>query len=354
MNDLIVIPKASIRPNKIVFYSQILKRYTQDQIDKKKLSSVVKKDLQQMGVPVNIQPKFNTHNFVLSDKAKTRIKQKVTWLYSLAKTNSVTSANSRTLYAFKMNFITLTLPAKQNHPTSEITNLCLNQFLTECKARFGMQNYIWRLEFQKNGNAHYHIATDCYLEYYQARSIWNRCLQKLGYVDSYAQQFTGMTLQQYCDKFNNNGKNEFNTLKKRFTLGCATRWQNPNTVDVKSVGNAKHIAFYISKYITKNEPVINNKIVLEREPADTNIRMWFCSRSLSRLDKIECFLEDINDIADKVLGAVRNVKKILYDYVTVWYFDIKEQSFDTKASLWRLYNDYAKKQLYVPWYPIRI
>lgn len=354
VNDpFIVIPKASIRPNKIVFYNQILKRYTQDQIDKKTLSPEVKKDLQKMGVPVKVQPSFNTHNFVLSDKAKTRIKQKVTWLYSLAKTASVTASSGKTLYAFKMNFITLTLPSKQLHETSEITNICLNQFLTECKSRFNMQNYIWRLEFQKNGNAHYHIATDCYMEYFKARAIWNRCLQKLGYVDNYASQFKGMTLAQYCQKFNNNGKNDFQKLKSRFTHGCATRWQNPNTVDVKSVGNAKQIAFYISKYITKNEPIISNTIVTEREPKDTNLRMWFCSRSLSRLDKIEYFLEEVNDVADRVFKTLKNVKKLMYDYVTVWYFDTKEQIFDTKACLWQLYNDYAKECNYVPWRPTR-
>ncbi len=351
-NPFTVVPKASIRPNKIVFYNQILKRNAPTVSDKVKISPDVKKDLQAMGVPVHIMPVATMHSFDLSIKAKSRIRQKVTWLYSLAKTNSVKHSNGKMLHAFKMNFITLTLPAVQEHQTSQITGECLNQFLTECKARFNLQNYVWRLEFQKNGNAHYHIATDCFIEYHKARTIWNRCLDKLGYIDRYKSQFKGMTLQQYCDKFNKNGETPFNVLKTRFTYGQASHWENPNTVDVRSVGNAKHIAFYISKYITKDADLKNNKIVSDREPAETNLRLWFCSRSLSRLDKIEYFLETVNELADKALSGLSGIKQYFYDYVKVWYFELKEQSFETKASLWLLYNNYARGQGYVAWKPL--
>jgi hypothetical protein len=70
---------------------------------------------------------------------------------------------------------------------------------------------------------------------------------------------------------------------------------------------------------------------------------------LSRLDKIDCFLEEIDQFRDKLFTAVRNVKKILYDYVTVWYYDLKEQTFDAKASLWHIFNKYAVQQGYVAW-----
>lgn len=350
-NPFTVVPKASIRPNKIVFYNQIIKRNAPTVKEKLSMPADVKKDLQAMGVPVPVMPSATVHSFDLSIKAKSRIRQKVTWLYSLAKTNSVTSANGKMLHAFKMNFITLTLPALQEHETAQITADCLNQFLTECKSRFNLQNYVWRLEFQKNGNAHYHIATDCYIEYYKARSIWNRCLSKLGYIRRYSEQFNGMTLEQYCSKFNKDGQTDFNTLKSRYTYGRASHWMNPNTVDVRSVGNAKHIAFYISKYITKDADVKNNKIVSEREPDSTNLRLWFCSRSLSRLDKIEYFLETVDELADKALAGLSGIKQYLFDYVKVWYFELKEQSFETKASLWLLYNNYARGQGYLAWKP---
>ena len=55
------------------------------------------------------------------------------------------------IYNFKINFMTLTLPAKQMHPTAVITKNAFNQFLTEIRELYKMENYVWRIEFQKTG-----------------------------------------------------------------------------------------------------------------------------------------------------------------------------------------------------------
>lgn len=343
-----VVEKASIRPDKIVFYNQFIRKDFRDAAEKVKLSPEVKKDLQKMGVPVKSQPDSNKHNFELSFKASSRIKEKVNWLYTLAKSKTVTPQSGKVLYSFKMNFITLTLPATQKHQTAEITSKCLNQFLVECSSKFGLKNYVWRLEFQKNGNAHYHIATDSFIDYWQAREVWNRCLSKLGYIDDYAKQFKGMTLAQYCNKYSQGGKIDFNTLKSRFTHGCATYWQKPNTVDIRAVSNAKNIAFYISKYITKKSEHTLNPVVSEREPSDSNLRLWFCSRSLSKLDKIEVFMDSFGTAVESVFSAVREVTKKLYDYCTVWYYSATKQPVDSKKALWLLFNEYGRERGYVP------
>lgn len=343
-----VIEKATIRPDKIVFYNQFILKDFRPESEKIKVSSAVRADLQKMGVPVKSQPDSNKHNFEISVKASGRIKEKVNWLYTLARSKTVTPQSGKTLYSFKMNFITLTLPATQKHQTAEITSSCLNQFLVECSKKFGLKNYVWRLEFQKNGNAHYHIATDSFIDYWQARDVWNRCLAKLGYIDDYAKNFKGMTLAQYCNKYDQGGKIDFNTLKARFTHGCATYWQKPNTVDVRAVSNSKNIAFYISKYITKKSEHTLNPVVLEREPADSNLRLWFCSRSLSKLDKIEVFMDSITTAVEGVFSTVREVTRKLFDYCTVWYFTAKKQPVDAKKNLWLLFNEYARERGYIP------
>lgn len=343
-----VIEKATIRPDKIVFYNQFILKDFRTDAEKVKISPAVKADLQKMGIAVKSQPESNKHNFEISVKASSRIKEKVNWLYTLAKSKTVTPQNGKTLYSFKMNFITLTLPALQSHQTSEITSCCLNQFLIECGKKFGLKNYVWRLEFQKNGNAHYHIATDSFIDYWQARDVWNRCLSKLGYIDKYANQFKGMTLAQYCSKYSKGGQVDFNTLKARFTHGCATYWQKPNTVDVRAVSNSKNIAFYISKYITKKSEHSLNPIVSEREPADSNIRLWFCSRSLSKLDKIEVFMDNFTDSVEAVFSKVSEVTKRLFDYCTVWYFTPKKQPVEAKKAFWVLFNEYARERGYIP------
>jgi len=343
-----VIPKASIRPNKIVFYQQFINNLIKEKNVSQSISQDVRQEVRDMGLPVRVQPLANTHNFELSKKASSRIKEKVSWLYELSKSKTVIPSIGKPLYSFKMNFITLTLPSIQQHTTAEITSICLNQFLTECKAKFNLQNYVWRLEFQKNGNAHYHIATDSYIDYTSCKLIWNRCLNKLGYVARYQEKMQGLTFEMYREMYNNDGNVHFNTLRERFGRGCATRWDSPNTVDVRCVGNAKNIAFYISKYITKKSDEKLNPIVSSREPTETNLRLWFCSKSLSALDKIEIFMDGMSDLTCAVLSGIENAKRFIFDYCSVWYFNGVEQLGTTRRNLWLLYREYAYERGYKP------
>lgn len=343
-----IVPKASIRPNKIVFYTQVIKNFAIAPGPVTKISAETKKELNSWGIGMAKLTESNKHNFEISKKASGRIKEKVTWLYELAKNKTVTTTGGKTLYSFKMNFLTLSLPSSQTHETATITKECLNQFFIECKLKFGLNNYVWRLEFQKNGNAHYHIATDTYIDYTNCKLIWNRCLQKLGYITAYQNKFIGMSFAQYCQNYSDNGKTPFNLLRERYGRGVASRWDSPNTVDVRAVSNAKNIAFYISKYITKPSEHSLNKIVSEREPSTTNLRLWFCSRSLSALDKIEVFIEEYDYLINKCFSGLTQIKKYVFDYCQVWYFNNKEQLNETKRDLWLLYRRYASERGYIP------
>lgn len=345
-NLFTVVPKITIRPNKITFYNQVIRHNLSKLQPKPKYDNETKEFLLSIGAISTKMPICNKHNFEISKKASDRIKEKVTWLYHLSKSQTITTHNGKVLSGFKMSFITLTLPSKQRHTSAELTKICFNQFLTECSNRFGLQNYVWRLEFQKNGNAHYHIATDCFMEYWQARKIWNRCLEKLGYITEYSNSNRNQTLSQYLERNPITEKNTFNVLKARFTQGCATRWLEPNSVDVKCVTNAKNISFYISKYITKNAKEGINPIVKEREETNTNLRLWFCSRSLSRLDKISLFAENISDKVADCLSIMKDIKECIYDYCCVWYFNIKDQGNQFKVLFREVLQEYAQDNNY--------
>lgn len=347
-NRFIAVAKASIRPNKIVFYTQIIDKNKIVSNDKKLSAAEKKAAFSALGECSTRAVDINSHNFELSKKAANRIKEKVTWLYELARNKTVTTSSGAVLQSFKMNFITLTLPSVQKHQTSEITANCLNQFLTELKSKFGLTNYVWRLEFQKNGNAHYHIATDTFVDYTACKLIWNRCLYKLGYIAAYREKMEKLSFAEYCSLYSNNGKTPFNVLRERYYRGVATRWDSPNTVDVRAVSNARNIAFYISKYITKKSENTLNKIVSEREPNTSNLRLWYCSSSLSKLDKIEIFLDEYNELVWDCLSSLNDVKKINYDYVSVWYWSNKDQSDSCKRSFWQIYRRYAAEQGYSP------
>ena len=347
-NKYTVLKKASIRPNKIVFYNQFIPNETIEKTSKKNLTPKEKEFLLSMGIPVRTTPIVNAHNFEISKKAATRIKEKVTWLYTMAKNKTVVVPGNQKQFAFKINFITLSLPSTQRHKTSEITAICLNQFLTECSQRFGLKNYVWRLEFQGNGNAHYHIATDCYINYHACRSIWNRCIEKLGYVYEYHKKFNKMTYNEYYNRYKNSKGATPDVLLKRYQKGCEENWLIPNTVDVKPVNNGKNIAFYISKYITKPSEHKLNPVVSSREDSSTNLRLWFCSRSLSKLDKISIFLDSCNELAKECFEGLQSIKTFVYDYTTVHYFNVKEQVTTTKQNFWLLFNRYASENNYIP------
>ena len=342
----IVLKKASLRPEKIVFYNQFIRK---DIIEKVKFSDVseeVKKDLADMGISINRMPKENLHNYEISKKAASRIKEKISWLYNLSKNQTITTHNNKILYSFKMNFLTLTLPSIQQHTTDKINSECLNQFITECNKKFGMKNYVWRLEFQKNGNAHYHIATDTYIEYWQCKKIWNRILNKLGYIDRYAQKFSTYTFQDYYKEFHKSNTEDYKILRARFDMGTNTKWTEPNTVDCRNVTSAKNIGYYISKYITKKSDANINKTVSDREETTSNIRLWFCSRSLSKLSKIEIFMDNMPDKFFQVLDNLQNATTYIFDYCSIKFFNTTEQLSETKRNLFSLFYNYAKENNY--------
>lgn len=351
MNDFknyTFIKKASLRPNKIVFYTQVIKPQKEKTFEKPIITAETKAQMLEWGIGRMPITKSNEHNFEISKKAQNRVREKVTWLYELARNKTLTTKNNKVLINFKMNFITLTLPALQTHATADITANCLNQFLTECKQKFNLENYVWRLEYQANGNAHYHIATDTFLDYQDCKLIWNRCLKKLGYISRYQEKFSKMDFSEYCSLYNNTGKTERNILWSRYSLGVASGWDSPNTVDVRSVSNSKNIASYISKYITKVSGVALNPIVAEREPSSTNLRLWFCSRSLSKLDSIEIFLDDPEPLPHQIIAGLQKVRKYIFDYCSVWYYNVKDQSNEMRAQFWHLFRQYSIEHNYVP------
>lgn len=115
-------------------------------------------------------------------------------------------------------FVTLTLPYSQMHCDKIIKRECLNQFLITIKRQHQAANYLWKAEVQRNGNIHFHILFDKFIHWEEIRHIWNRCVNRLGYVD------------WFCT--------EHNSL-------------DPNSTDIHSIRKTKNIRAYIAKYVSK-------------------------------------------------------------------------------------------------------
>lgn len=312
-NNILILPCFALEPNKFSTFNKVFtsKHFTKDGIF----------------VPKVYEKKTVTrsfHNFEISENAYRTLKRKINWLYYLAKSKHVKTYSGKDIFNFKMSFITLTLPAKQVHTTSYITNTLFNQFLTEIRQRFGVQNYVWRLEFQKNKNVHYHLVTDTFIDYNILLKIWNRVLLKVGYIEEYTNKFSKKTFSQYCRIVDHKSVADKNILAKRFQKGVLAKWKNPNSVDVKSVSSSKNIANYISKYFGKNADQSNNCNPLDNEENSKSLRLWFCSRSLSKLNSISDFCEAVVIDWFSVISNIKEVKDVSFRYARVFYYNFKD------------------------------
>jgi hypothetical protein len=190
--------------------------------------------------------RINKHNNKLSHKAIQRIKTAINWLIVSAKEKKVFHKASGKYFKFKVNLVTLTLPDTTEKVTEQaFKKKLIHPFLVYMKKFYGLKNYVWKVEFQKNGKLHLHITTDTFINHAILRHYWNSLLKKNGFLNDF--------------------------IKKH-------KHDNPNSTDVHSVWKVKNLGAYIAKYMSKNsdsEEIINGRI-------------WGCNYELS--DKNKCVL----------------------------------------------------------------
>lgn len=341
-------PSYSLSPSQLSSFNQVFIRdYENEEL----------KPIQSRGKFSIISKKYNNgnssivrkfHNFKISTNAYRTLKKKINWLYYLAKSKSITTYNGKKIYNFKIAFITLTLSSKQKQPTQEITNTMFNQFLTEIRQRTKMENYVWRLEFQKNGNVHYHLCTDTYIDYFFVLKIWNRIQSNYGYIQEYQDKHKSLSFSDYCKIYNSENKVDKNVMAKRFAKGCKEKWSNPNSVDVKSVISKKAIAFYISKYFAKDDDNKKIKNELDNEENSSSLRLWFCSRSLSKLKSIVDFSELMEVDLFGIISSIKDVVCKIKRYATTYYFDIFKLVGKDRKVIEMILKNYAFGLNYVP------
>ena len=333
--NYIILPAFSLEPNKMSTYNRVFapNKFTKDGVYKQKLHSANK-----------IVRSF--HNFTISENAYRSLKRKINWLYYFSKAKHVKTYSGKDIFNFKIAFLTLTLPSKQQQPTAEITKHLFNQFLTEVRQRTGMKNYVWRLEFQKNKNVHYHIVTDTYLDYFLVLKIWNRILKKAGYTQAYTNKHKSLSFKGYCSLYNSDNSTDKNTMAKRYAKGCANRWEQPNTVDVKSVISNKKIANYISKYFAKSSDDSQVCNILDTPENSKSLRLWFCSRSLSKLNSVSDFCEAVEYDIFALVSQIKEVRQHLGRWARTFYYDFNKCVEFEYRWLRKILYDYGKKQGY--------
>lgn len=290
------------------------------------------------------------HNFEISDNSQKNLRSKVEWLFQYAKSRNVKTYTNKIIKNYKCGFITLTLPSKQKHNTGYIITQMLDEFLQQLRKRIKMINYVWRLEFQANGNAHFHIVTDSYADYYLVQKLWNKILDKHGYIEPYRNKMSALSYQDYIKRFGtkkDGTKIQNEILFKRYNYGKSTNWSNPNTVDCKNISKGGSISFYISKYFSKKGKS-SKKNELDNEENSFALRLCFWSRSLSRC-KSESMPTDYYDA--KIFELLKDdpsVNVAYYDYCTVIYYEFQKLSGFVKEVLHKYFIECRRADNYTP------
>jgi hypothetical protein len=257
----------------------------------------------------------NSHSGEMSATSQKKIRCAVNWLCASAQQKWIPECAQHKGFYFKVNFITLTLPCTNSHITHEnIFKLLLEKFLDNARANWGLNLYTWKIELQKNGSPHVHIATDTYINYYKLRKYWNSLLSKEGVLQHYTDKHNGCSFEQYISWYPPNDFCDVSRSYERWSLGNKMGWTDPNTTDVHAVRHIKDLPAYISKYMAKE---LTSEIMVQGLSAlatpRSTARMWGCSLALSKKfkDTLDVYSDEYEDEDSSLFNAALHVKQIL-------------------------------------------
>lgn len=256
----------------------------------------------------------------LSLTSKKEIIKRVKWINEIGAIKNYKTKKGD-IIQYKSSMITLTLPKKTEIEPAEITKVALNNFITLLRKVSGMNNYVWKLELQKNGNVHYHIITDVEIDFFYIKKIWNNSLNLLGIIDDYSREQRKIKFSDYEQKRINEFKKYKkigklsptqvkNEIKRTWEIGQKTQWKEPNTVNVKRIQLDYNIAGYIAKYISKDEK--NSELQGKKIG-----RLWSSSSNLSKIKLIGENIQDILQLVYDYSYQVYKKKEIIHDYFSI-------------------------------------
>lgn len=231
----IVIPTLIIRPDGLVLYD-----YWNGDRRRNKTSFIsedFKADLPEYLVNGSQKSK-QRYTGVLTESSRKKLMWYINLLVASAKWKQAYNSKTKSWFPFKINFVTLTLPAPQRSVSDKtIKSKCLSRWIDVMRASHGLGNYVWRCERQYNGNIHFHITTNTYLPFDAICSTWNHFLGEFHFID----------------EFREKNDSPF-----------------PNSTDVHSVQKIQDLAAYMVKYMSKDPAEhlkdINRKKAKKGEP----------------------------------------------------------------------------------------
>lgn len=92
------------------------------------------------------------------------------------------------------------------------------RFVESLKYNYDVRFYYWVAEKQLNGNIHFHVLIDRFINHVQIRTRWNDRLETLGYISAFEAKGLG---------------------------------RNPNSTDIQAIRNLAKSSDYVTKYTSK-------------------------------------------------------------------------------------------------------
>lgn len=160
----------------------------------------------------------------------------------------------------KLVFLTLTLPEQQKLVDNEVKRRALMPFIQELKQMFFVSHYFWRAEAQKNGNIHFHLVIDQFIDKSTVNFLWDKHLWLSGLCS---------VAPVFVDKY------------------------HTATTRIEGIQGVASVAGYVCKYVTKSDG--GRKIFG---------RIWGCSDSLREL------LIPVQEFTNEVAADYELVKSI--------------------------------------------
>lgn len=187
---------------------------------------------------------------------------------------------------------------------------CWNYFLTACRKRFNLLNYVWVTERQKNGTLHFHMLTNNWLPI----QIVNRIMAII--IDNKVKLGLMYWGSSSIDRFNGVDVDSIFNSKRHKKTG-----KQLNQSQVR-----EWVSKYVTKYVTKNTEKFLHLC-------------WHCSRSVSMLFTSSILLLEesrkVTDFLPRIREMYLNYKS---EFNNTWVFKFipPEHLFERI----RMYNDW--------------
>jgi len=349
-NEIVFIPKVKVHPSKIILYNEVHFSHfkpsrKQDYYNQTSLITIENNgELEFKRVSNNFLQSSRTSNGALSPAAIKRLKYAIEYLLFLNKPTNGKTGNTGRHYQNNITFITLTLPSKQIHTDKEIKEKCLNQFLIEMHKYNRISNYVWRAEYQNNGNIHFHILVNRFIPYADIRTRWNRIINKLGYVDAYRNNQIEYHKNGFKLRIENVEKWSAEKQKQAYEKGVKENWENPNSTDIHSIRNITNIKAYLIKYLTKKDQAKDENSQITTGNKNEIGRVWSASVILSKINGADTEVD--TNLSNELSFLRKHFKEQFFDtnYFTVIDINIDMIEKTKCKSLFHLFYRYLEKE----------